>query len=226
MKSVKKSESSVTMTELKASSRPKKSVKKSEKRSKSRKAVKKSEKSAKPIEMEPTPEPYVAREPSKNVETGWIESQEAARRLGLTKQAMTRWTSQPGAPVRREERRTLVQWPQFARWREDQQVATSKRMLPTDRETALARKANAEAGLAELEHAQRLGMLVTIDDATAGVARALDLVAARLRSLSSRFSAFGSEVEAAVDREAEVIIAEMYSMDEDALPGPDVEGEE
>ena len=44
----------------------------------------------------------------------------AARYLGLTAQAVGMWAKRPGAPARVDGKRVWVQWPAFARWREEE----------------------------------------------------------------------------------------------------------
>lgn len=51
---------------------------------------------------------------------GEISASEAAERLGITANAVGQWTVKPGAPARKEGTRSFVQWPAFARWREQE----------------------------------------------------------------------------------------------------------
>ncbi len=152
-----------------------------------------------------------------------ITTTEAARRLGLTQQAIGQWATKPGAPIRADGRKAWVRWPDFARWREQYLVdAAAAKAAPTaSLDDARTRKALAEAELAELEVAKARGEWVSVKDSGDALGRALDIVAARLRSLGPSFSRFGPEVEAAAEAEAERIVTELHGWDGDVLDEPE-----
>lgn len=154
--------------------------------------------------------------------------QQAADRLGLTRQAIGVWAAKPGAPVTSDNGTTLVLWPAFARWRETQMVEKAVRdTAPTvSLDEARTRKALAEAELAELEVAKARGDFVAVADYETALGRSLDRVTARLRAMPVRLSSYGAEVEAAVESEVEAVIVELSQMDADVLDEPAEEPKE
>ena len=159
---------------------------------------------------------------------GTITAVQAAERLGLTAQAVGQWASRPGAPVVKDGTRVYVQWPGFARWREQELVRQAKaEAAPTvSLDEARTRKALAEAELAEMDLAVRRGDLVGVSDYEAALARVLDRLMARLRAMPVRLAHLGDECEAAVEAEVEAVIVELSQMDEDVVDEPPPEGEE
>ncbi len=155
-------------------------------------------------------------------DTGEISAAEAARRLGLTDQAVGQWAAKPGAPVRRQGTRVYVRWPDFARWREQELVAGAKKEAPAGsnaerRSAAEARSAEIALELREIELAERLGQVVAVEDYGRALGTILDQLSARLRGLGPRLARFGPEVEAAVEAEAERVITELHAWDDDVL---------
>jgi hypothetical protein len=73
-----------------------------------------------------------------------ISASAAATNLGITAQALGQWAKRSGAPVRVEGRRVYVQWPAFARWREEALIAEATKALREQ----LADKANNPRGTA------------------------------------------------------------------------------
>lgn len=109
-----------------------------------------------------------------------ITQSEAARRLGMTPQALGRWAGRPGAPVELVKGKPWCLWPDFPKWRDAEMAAqVRKESAPGDFEEARTRKMAAEAELAEMELAQARGDLVTVADATERTARILERVRAR-----------------------------------------------
>ncbi len=156
-----------------------------------------------------------------------ITAAEAARRCGLTQQAVGLWTKRPGAPVRIEGTRIWVQWPAFARFREAELVRQAvSESTPADLAAERTRKTRAEATMAELELAQRQGELVAIADYGTALGRVLDTLMAQLRALPVRLAHLGPPVEEAVENEVERIITELSQFDENVLdePEPDEAG--
>lgn len=146
----------------------------------------------------------------------------------MTHNAVGQWAARPGAPVRREANRVYVQWPAFARWREQELVKQAKaEVAPTiSLDEARTRKALAEAELAEMDLAVRRGDLVAVSVYENALARVLDRLTARLRAMPVRLSHLGEETETAVEREAEAVIVELSQFDEDVIDEPAAEVKE
>jgi phage terminase Nu1 subunit (DNA packaging protein) len=150
-----------------------------------------------------------------------ISATDAASRLGLTAQAIGQWTAKSGAPARREGARVFVQWPAFARWREEQLIAKAREEERSgDYERERTRKMAAEASIAELELAKLQGELVTVTDYGEALGRVLDRLTARLRALPLRLSHIGTDAETAAEAEIERVITELNAFDEDVLDEP------
>jgi hypothetical protein len=136
-------------------------------------------------------------------ETTEIPAAEAARRLGLTAQSVGAWAKRPGAPARADGRALLVQWPAFARWREQQLIAGA---MPGNVDTLRARKLLAESELAELTLAERRRDLAPVAEMDAAVEHIALAVRNEVRGLRSRFVArlvgLTSEAEAARELDA------------------------
>lgn len=110
-----------------------------------------------------------------------VSQSEAARRLGMTPQALGRWTDRPGAPVELTKGRPYCVWPDFPKWRDAELTRKAKEEAgPADFEKAKARKMAAEAELAEMELARARGELVTVADAGERLAKILERVRSRL----------------------------------------------
>lgn len=140
----------------------------------------------------------------------------------MTAQGLSLWTMRPGAPVRKDGNKTLVQWPAFMRWREQELVRVAvKDANPGDLDTARTRKANAEAELAEIEVAKARGEVVSVADYEGALGRVLDRLTARLRAMPVRLAHLGPEAEAAAEAEAERIVVELAAFDEDVVDEPE-----
>jgi hypothetical protein len=150
--------------------------------------------------------------------SGEILASECARRLGITAQSVGTWAVRPGAPARAVGANVLIQWPAFARWREDQLVRQAKEeAAPPSLIEAQTRRAVAQAKAAELDLAEREGQLVTVADYETALGRLLDRLMARLRAIPVRMSHHGPEVEAALEREVEAMVVELSAFDDDVL---------
>ena len=167
---------------------------------------------------------------------GEVSQSEAARRLGLTVQAIGQWTAKPGAPVRRDGNSVFVRWPDFARWREGEMKNTGRnaaRAAADNPNSPLSRKLLAEAVTAEhqerltgIELAKALEQTISLDDHSATIGRILDRLAARLRAMPFAFTHLGEEVERAVEEEAERVITELHHFDEDIIEIEDDDDED
>lgn len=137
---------------------------------------------------------------------------QAARYLGLTRQAIGVLARHSDAPVVHDEKGIRCRWPAFARWREERLLA---RATPADFEEARARKMAAEAELAELELAQQRGALVTRQAVEEGVGHAFQRVRARLLALPAKAShelvglADMVEVQRRLERQVDEVLREL-----------------
>lgn len=89
---------------------------------------------------------------------------------------------------------------------------------PADLDTARARKANAEAEIAEIELAKARSQAGTVADLEQAMGTFADRFVSLARALPVRLAHFGPEVEAEADAEVERMIAELHQLDEDVLP--------
>ncbi len=164
---------------------------------------------------------------------GEISRAEAARRLGITVQAIGQWASKVGAPVRHDGTAVFIRWPDFARWRE-QEIAKGRKPRASaaanaeDANSPAMRKAIAEAARAEheeqlkaLELAKALEQTVSMADLEATVGRILDRLSARLRAMAFAFSHLGDEVERALEVEIERVITDLHGFDADIIDEDD-----
>lgn len=81
--------------------------------------------------------------------TEYVSGVEAARRIGISSQAIGQWGAKSDAPVRIRRGVREYEWPRFPRWREEQLLADRGRTRMGLSE-AEERKAGADAALAEL----------------------------------------------------------------------------
>ncbi len=121
---------------------------------------------------------------------GEVSATAAATHLGLTAQALGMWAKRPGAPARVDGKRVWVQWPAFARWREEelcrQRVEEATKALRAQLDAQqkgnpLMRKLEGEARKIEIEVEMLERSRVKVEDADAVVSKLLtDLRAAIL----------------------------------------------
>jgi hypothetical protein len=150
--------------------------------------------------------------------SGELLASECARRLGITPQSVGAWAVRPGAPARVQGANVYLQWPAFARWREQELVRQAKEeAAPLSLIEAQTRRAVAQAKEAELDLAEREGQLVTVEDYGTALGRILDRLMARLRAVPVRMAHHGPEVEASLEREVEAMIVELSAFDDDVL---------
>lgn len=118
----------------------------------------------------------------------WVRAEEAARRLGMTAQAMGQWAIRPGAPVRLVGRRREYQWPAFPRWRERELTRQARdEARPRDRNEAEERLAAARAQLAEIELEEKRGSVCTRDQYDAAVGAVYERVRAQALALGPKW---------------------------------------
>lgn len=92
-----------------------------------------------------------------------VSQADAAKRLGLTPNAIGQWAVRPGAPVEMAGSRRVLLWPAFPRWRESElrkEGRTDGR--PESEKEAIRRKLVADAVMAELNVAQKEGELIAV----------------------------------------------------------------
>jgi hypothetical protein len=153
---------------------------------------------------------------------GEITASEGAERLGMTKQAIGLWTAKPGAPVRKVGTSVFLQWPAFARWREEELVTAAKREKAVgshvDRKQAEeARQAEIRTALDEIALAERRAEFIAVAEYEAAIGSILDILTARLRALPQRFARAGRAAEELAEREVERLVVELHAWDDDVL---------
>jgi len=99
--------------------------------------------------------------PDRAPDPDWVSGAEAARRIGITPQAIGLWAAKPGAPVRMTDGKLEYQWPAFARWRE-QELVGGTRARSNGLAEAEQRKMTAGARKLELEVAQLEATLMPV----------------------------------------------------------------
>jgi len=103
--------------------------------------------------------------------SGEISASAAARQMHLSAQAVGIWCAKPGAPVRREGARVIVQWPELMRWRERELCRQAvdealRKVKPAVGDGHWAdRKGEADARRAELDVARMESSMVLVDEA-------------------------------------------------------------
>lgn len=158
----------------------------------------------------------------------WISLNQLAEETGLAVRTLQYIRAQEPSVLTTRQRGKVLEYkaPDCAvalRKREAEKAVQDA--MPGDLDAARTRKANAEAELAELEVAKARGEFVSVADYETALARVLDRLMARLRSLPVRLSHLGGEVEAAAEVEVERVVTELNQFDEDVLdePGDDIE---
>ena len=150
-----------------------------------------------------------------------VTQSEAARRLGMTPQALGRWTDRPGAPIELVKGRPYCLWPAFPKWRDAEMLRKERQAAtPGDFEEARTRKMAAEAELAELELATERGRLVTVEDCASRLVRILERVRARLVAVPGKLAPRLVGVETAM--EARGVLEEAVAETLAELAGGDV----
>ena len=116
-----------------------------------------------------------------------VTQAEAARRVGITPQAIGLWGTRVGAPCVLEKGKRMYCWPDFPRWREAElarQVRADS--TPEDSEEAKRRLTTAQARKAEMEVAVLEGQLVAVEDVVRETGELLDGLRANLLAFTSR----------------------------------------
>jgi phage terminase Nu1 subunit (DNA packaging protein) len=153
----------------------------------------------------------------------WVSLNQLAAETGLAVRTIQYIRAQePSVLVTRQGKSMEYKQPDCAvnlRKREaDKAVADAN---PGDLDTARTRKANAEAELAEIDVAKARGEVVSVADYEAALARVLDRLTARLRAMPVRLAHLGTEAELAAETEAERIVVELSTFDEDVIDEPE-----
>lgn len=110
---------------------------------------------------------------------------EAARRLGMTQQAVGVWAAKSDAPVVTKGGRRYALWPTFPAWHREQ---ITRPTAPADLEEAKSRKMAAEAELAEYELAQARGEFIAVADLDAKIGPVFDTFRAKLLAIPGRLA--------------------------------------
>lgn len=154
-------------------------------------------------------------------------NQLAAETGYVTRTLMYIRKQEPGVLIYREKGSTVeYEQPTCAVNLRKREVAQEiAKVQPADLDSARARKANAEAEIAELELAKARGQMVTVADYERALGVMCDRFVARLRALPVRLAHLGDAVEAEAEAEAEAIIAELHALDEDVLEVPEGEAD-
>jgi hypothetical protein len=122
-------------------------------------------------------------------EEEWVPATEAARRIGVTAQALGHWVTKAT-----ETRKTVVRlrggryeykWPDFPRWRESELVIAGRSQEEAE---SRRRKLAAEAEMAEMELAQMRGDVVTVADSVRETNMTLDRLRAKLVNLPGKWA--------------------------------------
>ena len=153
----------------------------------------------------------------------WISLNQLAEETGLATRTLQYIRAQePAVLVTRQRKAIEYRQPDCAinlRKREAEKAVTEAN--PGDLDTARTRKANAEAELAEIDVAKARGEVVSVADYEAALARVLDRLTARLRAMPVRLAHLGTEAELAAETEAERIVVELSTFDEDVIDEPE-----
>ncbi len=112
-----------------------------------------------------------------------LSGQDVAELLGVTVQTVRNWMNSKGLPFKDGQRGRLMQWPEVLEWyvemrkSEDGKKGKIATPPPTDptappesMDSALRRRAVAEANLKELDLAERVGEVVSIEDVERNIA--------------------------------------------------------
>lgn len=134
-----------------------------------------------------------------------VTQSEAARRLGMSAQALGVWAAKSGAPVVLVKKKRLCLWPDFPVWIREHLLRERKApAAPTGLAESEARQEAAKAQLLELKLAEQQGRLMTTDHYRRVVGEAFERVTAQLKGMKKKLA---PEVLAAkTPHEAEVII--------------------
>ena len=153
----------------------------------------------------------------------WISLNQLAEETGLAVRTLQYIRAQePAVLVTRQRKAIEYRQPDCAinlRKREAEKAVTEAN--PGDLDTARTRKANAEAELAEIDVAKARGEVVSVADYEAALARVLDRLTARLRAMPVRLAHLGTDAELAAETEAERIVVELSTFDEDVIDEPE-----
>jgi len=127
--------------------------------------------------------------PRKKGDREEVTQSEAARRLGMTGQALGVWCRRPGAPVVLRKGRPFCLWPDFPRWREAEKESQlreetkPKDSADAERRLEIARAMKAEMEVAELQH-----RLIPVEEAAQQVEAMLAQLRAQLITLPQRWA--------------------------------------
>lgn len=151
-----------------------------------------------------------------------VEQAEAARRLGVSHQAIGQWVRKPEAPTEYRGGKLFLRWPDFPQWWVASRVAGARRSItPSSLDDARTRREAAMAELAELDLAERRGELVTVADYQTELAAICTRIRSRLVALpgkwAPRLAAVSSTAEAQGQLEAGMydVLTELRGLGDD-----------
>lgn len=118
-----------------------------------------------------------------------VTQAEAAKRLGITPQALGVWTRRPGAPVVLRKGRPMCIWPDFPRWRDaERERQVRQESKPDSAVNAELRYETARATKMEMEVAVLERTLVPADETAEKVGAVLGGVRSQILNLPQRLA--------------------------------------
>lgn len=118
-----------------------------------------------------------------------VTQADAARRLGMSDQALGQWAAKPGAPVVFVGRVRRCLWPAFPTWvREQLLKSRAAPAAPAGISESEARQEAAKAQLLELKLAEQQGRLMTVEEYRRVLGEAFERVAAQAKAMKKKLA--------------------------------------
>lgn len=119
----------------------------------------------------------------------WISQVELTKRWGKSRQTAAEWARRPGCPKRNRAGKIEYQWPEFLEWwASERERAARDEATPVDSEQAKARKALADAKLAEYELAQAEGRLIDAQEGAQEFMRRIEPIRASMIAMPPKWA--------------------------------------
>jgi hypothetical protein len=157
-----------------------------------------------------------------------VTQSEAARRLGMSAQALGVWAAKSGAPVVPWKKKRHCLWPDFPVWiREQLMKARVQPTAPAGIAESEARQEAAKAQLLELKLAEQQGRLMTTDHYRRVVGEAFDRVTAQMKAMKKKLAPeilaakTPQEAEVIIDDHVMAVLAELYEGNDVPAEEPD-----